>query len=509
MDDKRRTCARAAGKAHVTTLADLAQLVEGARLEGDCPVVDVTHDSRSVRPCFAYCALRGTRDGHDFIPDAVARGASAVVVERPVDVEIPRLIVPSVRRVIGLLAAEVHGRPSSLLDVVGITGTNGKTTTAYLLDAVLSRAEVPSALIGTIETRTGLSRTRSMLTTPQAPDLQRLLAEALAAKARAAVIEVSSHALEQHRVEGTRFKLAVFMNLTAEHLDYHGTVEQYYASKALLFEPERSDRGLVCIDDEWGRRLADQARIPVLTFGASPHADVRVELLAAELKETAVRLHHAGAAVELVAPVTGSCNAANIAAAYLASTLLGIEEDDAVQALAKAPPVPGRFELVDEGQPFLVVIDYAHTPDAVVERVRTARDLGARGATVRVVLGARGGRDRIKRQDLGRAAALADEVFLTTDSAGQEEASRIIEEVRLGMLGSPPRRLMVHPDRARSIEWAIEESAPGDVVLITGRGHEIAQHVKDRVVKLDDREVARRALKKLRLRERECVEARA
>ncbi len=494
----------------MTTLADLAKLVEGSRLEGDCPVVDVTHDSREVGPSFVYCALRGgMKDGHDFIGEAVARGASGVVVERPMAVDLPQLVVPSVRRVIGLLAAEVHGRPSSRLDVVGITGTNGKTTTAHLLDAVLSHASVPSALIGTIETRTGLSRTRSMLTTPQGPDLQRLLAEALAADARAAVIEVSSHALEQHRIEGTRFKLAVFMNLTAEHLDYHGTIEQYYASKALLFEPCRSERGIVCVDDEWGRRLAAQARVPVVTFGASPEADVRVELLASRLQQTSVRVHLEGASVDLVAPVTGSCNASNIAAAYLASTHLGIDPADAAAGLAVAPPVPGRFELVDEGQPFHVVIDYAHTPDAVVERVRTARDLAVDGGTVRVVLGARGGRDRIKRQDLGRAAALADEVFLTTDSAGQEEATHIIEEVRLGMLGSPPRRLVAHPDRARSIQRAIEESSSGDVVLITGRGHETAQHVKDRVVKLDDREVARRALRRLRVRGQERVAARA
>ena len=480
----------------MTTLHDLAGLVEGSRLVGNCAVSDLTHDSRQVRPGWLYCALRGRRDGHDFAAEAVANGAAGLVVERELPLPVPQLVVPSARRAVGTLAAEVHGRPSSLLSVVGITGTNGKTTTAHLLDAVLSQTGVSSALIGTIETRVGLSHTPSMLTTPQAPDLQRLLAESVAADAAVAVMEVSSHGLDQYRVEGTRFELGLFLNLSAEHLDYHGTIEQYYSSKATLFEPSRTGRAIVCVDDEWGRRLAAQACIPVLTFGAHGSADVEVELVATGLDGTSVRLRRAGLSAELYAPVTGACNAQNIAAAFLAATELGVAPDQAEKALAGAPPVPGRFELVDEGQPFLVAVDYAHTPDALAERVATARGLTGPAGRVRVVLGARGGRDRIKRQDLGRAAALADEVYLTTDSAGHEQATHIIEEVRLGLLGTPAARLHSNPDRARSIRDALAASSAGDVVLITGRGHEGHQLVGDRLVTLDDRQVARRALRR-------------
>jgi UDP-N-acetylmuramoyl-L-alanyl-D-glutamate--2,6-diaminopimelate ligase len=481
-------------------LSDLARLVPGSELVSDCEVADLTHDSRQAGPGSIFCALRGRRDGHLFASEAISRGASGIVVDRAISVDAPTLRVPSVRHAIGRLASAVNHDPSSQIPVVGITGTNGKTTSAHLLYAILTAAGRSSALIGTIETRTGSRRTPAMLTTPQAPDLQRLLAEAVTDGAKAAVMEVSSHGLDQHRVDGTLFEVAVFLNLTPEHLDYHGTVEQYYASKALLFEPDLARRAVVCVDDEWGQRLAHQVRVPVLTFGQNPQrdgtCDVQVQLLYSGLTGTAIRLFGAGIDTELEAPVIGDCNVANVAASYLCALELGIDPETARRGLAVAPPVPGRFELVEEGQPFLVVVDYAHTPDALLERLREVRRMLGPGGRVRLVVGARGGRDRLKRQDLGRAAARADEVYLTTDSAGTEAAERIIDEIRLGILSAPPDHLVVEPDRRTAIELAVDASRPGDVLLITGRGHEVSQLAGDTIVPLDDREAARAAVRR-------------
>lgn len=465
-----------------------------ARRFGDCDVLDLTHDSRQVRNGWLFCALRGLRDGHNFAPAAVAAGAAGLVVDHALDLRVPQLVVPSVRHAIGPLAAVVHGYPSRVLRVVGITGTNGKTTTAYLLHAALTTTSETTGLIGTIETRTGRRRAPSILTTPEAPDLQRMLAEMAAAGITTAVIEVSSHGLEQGRVDGTAFSLGVFMNLSTEHLDYHGTMEQYYASKARLFEGSRCERALVCVDDEWGRRLAHQIDIPALTFGRSSDATVRVELVSTDLQGTTVFLSGGGFDTELFAPVVGECNAANLAAAYLTAVLLGKDAATARHNMAQIPAIPGRFQVIDRGQPFLVVVDYAHTADALAERLATGRRLASPGGTVRLVVGARGGRDRTKRQDVGRAAAAADEVFLTTDSSGPEDSLAIIEEVRLGTLASASSSVLVEADRRQAIRRAISRSQIGDVVLITGRGHELAQHDGETVVPLDDREVAAEVL---------------
>lgn len=476
------------------SLGQLARSIDGAYSVGDCHVVDLTHDSRQVQSGWLFCAVRGERDGHDFAPHAVAAGAAGLVVDHMVDLPVPQLVVPSVRQAIGPLASAVHDHPSRLLTVVGITGTNGKTTTAYLANAALSTDSVPAGLIGTVETRTGRTKRPSILTTPPAPDLQRMLSEMLGAGMSYAVMEVSSHGLEQRRVDGTWFSLGVFMNLGSEHLDYHGTIEQYYATKAQLFDPSRCARALVCLDDAWGRRLAHQISIPAVTFGQSTDADVRVELGSSDLRGTTVSLHGAGIDTDLWAPVVGECNAANIAAAYLAAVVLGSDPGVASRNIASIPPVPGRFQVIEGTQPFLVVVDYAHTADALAERLATSRRLAPGGGKLRLVLGARGGRDRTKRQDLGRAAAAADELFLTTDSSGPESSLAIIEEVRLGTLAQVSCGVFVEPDRRLAINRAIARSQPGDVVLITGRGHESTQHEGETLILLDDREAARSSL---------------
>jgi UDP-N-acetylmuramoyl-L-alanyl-D-glutamate--2,6-diaminopimelate ligase len=378
--------------------------------------------------------------------------------------------------------------------VIGVTGTNGKTTTTYLIEAGLAGTGRRTGLIGTVETGAGGHRKRSVFTTPEAPDLQRGLAEMAREGVETVALEVSSHALDQHRVDETWFEICVFMNLAPEHLDYHGTIEQYYASKALLFDPVRCGRALICVDDEWGRRLASQAKVPVLTFGCSGPADVTIELVKSGLDGTTVRLGGTEPNVEVSGSVVGPCNAANLAAAYLAVAASGVGRAEAVEALAEAPSVPGRFELIEAGQSFLVVIDYAHTPAALRERIETARQLQSPGARVHVVVGARGGRDRLKRQDIGRAASLADEVVLTTDSPGREDPQEIIAQVRLGLTQGAMAGVFVEKDRRAAIGRAIARARPGDVVLIVGRGHETEYIVDDRRIEMDDREVARDAL---------------
>jgi UDP-N-acetylmuramoyl-L-alanyl-D-glutamate--2,6-diaminopimelate ligase len=491
-------------------LSALARHLEGAELShgddrslADPIVFDLSHDSRRVGPGWLFCAARGQRsDGHDFAAHALASGASALLVERFLDLPAPQLRVPSVRHALGPAAAFLHGWPSRRLDVIGVTGTNGKTTTTYLLEAALAGGGRRTGLIGTVETRVGERRERSAFTTPEAPDLQRTLADMARAGVENVAIEVSSHALDQHRVDETWFEVAVFMNLAPEHLDYHGTIEQYYASKALLLDSVRCGQALVCVDDEWGRRLASQAEVPVLSFGSSGPADITVELVKSGLDGTTVLLGGAEPDVEVSAPVIGKCNAANVAAAYLAATASGVGRSEAVHALSTAPSVPGRFELVEAGQDFLVVVDYAHTSAALRDRIETARELRAPGAAVHVVVGARGGRDREKRQDIGRAASLADEVVLTTDSPGREDPMVIIAELRLGLTQGASAGVLVEEDRRAAIGGAIARARPGDVVLVVGRGHETEYVVDDRRIELDDRQVAREALANLRPKRR-------
>ena len=479
-------------------LEEAELLVPDGRPDVDPTVFDLSHDSHRVGPGWLFCAARGHRsDGHEFAPDALRAGASAMLVERYLDLPVPQLRVPSVRNALGRVAAFLHGSPSRDLEVIGVTGTNGKTTTTYLLEAALSGGGRRTGVIGTVETRVGLRRVRSEFTTPEAPDLQRELAGMVRDGVENVAMEVSSHALDQHRVDETWFGTAVFMNLSPEHLDYHGTIEQYYASKASLFEPARCGRALVCVDDEWGRRLASQVRVPVVTFGSSGSPDVTVELVKSGLEGTTVRLGGTEPDVEVSAPVVGPCNAANLAAAYLAATASGVGRAEALDALAGAPRVPGRFELVDSGQEFLVVVDYAHTPEALRERIETARELRGPDAFVHLVVGARGGRDRVKRQHIGRAAALADKVVLTTDSPGGEDPRAIITEIRLGMTESDMAGVVVEEDRRAAIHHAIEGARAGDVVLVVGRGHETEYVVGDRHIELDDRQAAREALARI------------
>lgn len=475
-------------------LSALAREVPEGSLHGDAVIRGISYDSRKVLDGTLFFALPGSRtDGHRYAAAAVAAGATGLVVERLLDVEVAQLVVPSVRAAIGPMSAAYYGRPSTQLAVAAVTGTNGKTTTCAVLRHCLDAAGIPAGQVGTVGSHF-LGRTvGTSLTTPQAPDLQWILYQMVRAGVRAVAMEASSHGLDQRRVDGISVDVGVFMNLTREHLDYHGTMERYLDAKARLFEPSRCRAALVCVDDTWGRALASRVQIPVTTFGQSPDADVRYRVHERGLSGITVTVETEEGAVELSSPLVGRVNGANVTAAYLAALRLGVDRDRLVEEIASAPPPPGRFELVGDGDPFLVVVDYAHTPDALAALIATARGI-SRGR-ISVVLGARGGRDKGKRPETGRVAAAADRVYLTTDSPGDEPIAEIIRALYRGTLEAGHRSdVVVEPDRRAAIERAIDAAAPGDVVLIVGRGHEQFQHIGSETVQLDDRVAAREAL---------------
>lgn len=456
---------------------------------GDAPIQGVTEDSRRVLPGWLFAAVRGShRDGHDSARAAVSGGASALLVQRWLDMEVPQLKVGSTRIALGPVAAAVHENPSEQLSLVGVTGTNGKTTLSYLLAAACNSGGRRTGLVGTVETRFGDRSAPSTVTTPPAPELQHTLASMRDEGADTVVMEVSSHALDQHRVAGCQFALSVFTNLEAEHLDYHGTIEQYYASKAMLFDPSLSRRGIICTDNDWGRRLAAQTSVPVMTYSEEPGSDVQYESTLLGLQGIVVRFRQDGHPVELHSNLVGGYNAANVVGAYLAAVCLGVDPDDASAGIAACDRPPGRFELVDAGQPFVVVVDYAHTPRALELALAATRRV-ARGRTL-LVVGARGGRDRYKRPDIARVAAGADWTVITTDNPGDEDPTLILGQLKAGLLGCDAHNVTFETDRGSAIAMAVAEARPGDAVLIVGRGHEKTVRVGNLVMTFDDRQAA-------------------
>jgi UDP-N-acetylmuramoyl-L-alanyl-D-glutamate--2,6-diaminopimelate ligase len=389
-------------------------------------------------------------------------------------------------------AAEFFGRPSHELAVAGVTGTNGKTTTAFLLFAILAAAGLRPGLLGTVEVRIGGERRPAVRTTPEAIDLQRTLREMLDAGDRSCALEATSHGSELRRLDGTRFAALVFTNLSQDHLDLHGTMERYFDAKRRLFTEGDPVPAAVNTGDPYGRRLADElvalGRAPVVTFALGGAADVRPEAL--ELTSRGARMTAGG--IEIATPLLGRFNVENVLGAIAAARLLGVPAEAVAQGIASVRGVPGRFEPVDEGQPFLVVVDYSHTPDSLENALRTARDLTA--GRVICVFGCGGDRDRGKRPLMGHVASTgSDLAIVTSDNPRSEDPDAIIRDVLEGVTGT----VDVQPDRALAIGHAIEAARPGDVVLIAGKGHEQGQESGGRTVPFDDRDVARDALRRL------------
>jgi UDP-N-acetylmuramoyl-L-alanyl-D-glutamate--2,6-diaminopimelate ligase len=466
-------------------LRQLAAAVEGTRVsvagtDRDPELTAVVHDTRAVRGGALFCCVRGSHtDGHDLAANAVERGAAALLVDHVLPLDAPQLVVDDVRPALGPVAAAFWGQPSRQLAVVGVTGTSGKTTVTHLLRAVLDAADRPCGVIGT------LSGAR---TTPEAPELQAQLADQRRQGHVAVALEVSSHGLELHRVDATRFAVGVFTNLSQDHLDFHGTMEAYFAAKAQLFTPAFTDQAVICADDRWGERLlaqiGEQGGIELRPYRLADADDVR-------LSPGGASFRWRGEWVDL--RLAGRFNVRNAVGAATAAAALGVAPRVVARGLSAAAPVPGRFEAIDAGQPFTVIVDYSHKPDALDQALRAARELAAGKGELTVVFGCGGDRDTAKRPVMGEVAArLADRVVLTSDNPRSEDPLAIISDVHDGIPAGTP--VVVEPDRRRAVDGAVDAGRPGDVIVIAGKGHETTQVIGDRAVPFDDRVVAREAL---------------
>ena len=508
---------RVAGGARSCRLRELfegldAELSEGA---GEQEVWDVTCDSRRVGRGSLFIATRGERfDGHDFVPAAAAAGAVAAVVEKPPKSQIPFVRVSDSRRAAGPVAAAFHGRPSERMRLVGVTGTNGKTTVAWLLDEFFHQETAGSLYCGTVghRARVGgrlLEPTAPGLTTREAPEFQSLLATALASGCRAGAVECSSHGLRQGRLAGTVFETAIFTNLTRDHLDFHGGFDSYFHAKRELFTDLLRPGGTAVVgwDDPYGRRLADElgalrSDVSVVGFGTAPGATIRLGAIRSDLDGTRVAVDGPAGAHELASPMLGHFSGLNLAAAWGALTAMGFEGARAAEVLSAIPPPPGRMERIGapgggprRGREPAVLVDYAHTPDALARALAAARCLVGDGRLL-VVFGCGGERDRGNRPLMGDAAArLADRVTLTSDNPRGEEPDAIIAEIRVGAdnpaLGA---EVLLEPDRRRAIENAVSVAGPRDLVLVAGKGHETHQYLGNTRIPFDDRQVAANAL---------------
>ncbi len=489
-------------------LVDLIQTVHAVSATGqlEASAFDVTHDSRACRQGTVFVAIRGEKfDAHNFIPQALEQGAIAVVSERRAD-DFPSLIAPAwiqvsdARVALAHAAAAVYGHPSQHLKLVGITGTNGKTTTAHVIDAIIRASEGTSAIFGTISHRIGDTTLDAKHTTPEASDLQRMLKRAVSMSCQSAVMEVSSHSIELHRAEGLHFAVAVFTNLTRDHLDYHLTMENYFAAKRKLFDgsliaPRAS---VINLDDEYGRKLVSIAKGNVLTYGLSQDADVsttQFELTARGLAFTAATPK---GQVDIRASLVGRPHVYNILAAIATGLALDFRLEDIASGIAACRSVAGRFEQVtrngSQPDPFIVVVDYAHTDDALKNVLQTAREVAGASGRVISVFGCGGDRDRTKRAPMGEiAATLSDVTIVTSDNPRSEDPDAIIADIEVG-LAKTARPYWKLPDRRDAIFRAIAEAQAGDVVVIAGKGHETYQILRDRTIHFDDHEIAREAL---------------
>jgi UDP-N-acetylmuramoyl-L-alanyl-D-glutamate--2,6-diaminopimelate ligase len=453
-------------------------------------VCDLAYDATRIGPGALFFCVPGARaDGHDFAPLAVERGAVALVVERALPLETTQLVVEDARAAMAMAADTFFDAPTASLEVAGATGTNGKTTTAFLLRSILSATGRQTGLVGTVEWVVGGKARPAPHTTPEAIDLQRLFREMLDAGDTSVAVEASSHGSTLRRLDRVRFDALVFTNLSQDHLDLHGTMEDYFQAKRRLFTGPVPPPAAVNVGDEYGRRLADELadahRAPIVTFGFADDAEVRPS----ELELGAGGSRFVAAGIPLETPLRGRFNVENVLGAVAAGLLLDLDDDAIAEGVRAMAGVPGRFEAVDVGQPFAVIVDYAHTPDSLDRVLESARDLGE--GRVITVFGAGGDRDRGKRPLMGRIARdRADIAIVTSDNPRSEAPLAIIQDI---LQGTGPD-IEIDPDRRSAIGRAIALAAPGDVVVVAGKGHEQGQEVGGVVEPFDDRVVVRDAL---------------
>ncbi len=458
--------------------------------EGDVEIDAMALDDRLVEPGTLFCCVPGfERDGHDFAASAVERGAAALLTERRLELGVAEVVVDDVRAAIAPAAARLNGNPTASLQMVGITGTNGKTTTAFLLRALLEAAGRQTGLLGTVEQIVAGRRARTVRTTPEAIELQRCFAQMVDGGDQACVVEVSSHAVALHRSDAIDWDLTVFTNLSREHLDFHSDIEEYFSVKARLLI-DAGAPSVINIDDQYGRRLA--AELPgALTVGiASADADLRASAIVTDARGCSFSAD----GLDLRVPLPGDFNVLNALCAVAAARLLEVDDQLIGEALAGAQVAPGRFEPVDAGQPFAAIVDYAHTPNSLENALRTARSLS--GGRLIVVFGAGGQRDAGKRPQMGAIASeLADLMIVTSDNPRSEDPAAIIEQILAGVAAGAAAEVEVIVDRGEAIAAAVAAAAGDDVVLIAGKGHEQGQELADGVVvEFDDASVVRAAI---------------
>jgi UDP-N-acetylmuramoyl-L-alanyl-D-glutamate--2,6-diaminopimelate ligase len=458
----------------------------------DVAVTGVAYRSDRVNEGDAFFCVRGfAHDGHDYAADAARRGARALVVERPVLVDLPQLVVADTRRALARAADAYYGHPSRHMDVVAITGTNGKTTSTYLVDSILRADGRKTGLIGTVETRIGTARLPSSRTTPESADLHELLARMRDEGVDSCVMEVSSHAIDLHRVDSTRFAAVAFTNLTQDHLDFHHTLEEYFSVKKRLFSDFEVGARVVNVDDPFGKGIRSE-HPDSIAVGTDAEASVRASNVRLDAEGASFMLETPAGECPIRLPLAGAYNVSNALIAAGCALGLGIGLEAIREGLESAPQVPGRLERVECGQPFSVVVDYAHTPDSLEKALAAVKDVCS--GRVIVVFGCGGDRDPEKRPLMGRAAARgADHVIVTSDNPRSEDPVGIILQVRDGV-GDGPATSEVEVDRRTAIERAISMARAGDTVLIAGKGHEDYQIFADRTIHFDDREVAREVL---------------
>jgi UDP-N-acetylmuramoyl-L-alanyl-D-glutamate--2,6-diaminopimelate ligase len=454
-------------------------------------ITDLAYDARRVIPGALFVCVPGLKaDGHDFGPQAVANGAAALIVERPLELAVPQLVVADAREAMALAADAFFGHPTRELEVAGVTGTNGKTTTTFLLFSIFAAAGRRPGLLGTIENRIGGERRAATRTTAEAVDLQRTFREMLDAGDRSCAVEATSHGSALKRLLGVRFSVLVFTNLSQDHLDFHGTMDEYFAAKRRLFTEADVDGNrppaAINVGDPYGRSLAEELR----ALGEEPIEFSLADVAELEISPAGSRLRFGELA--LTTRLRGRFNVENVLGAVAAARILGVEDRAIATGVEHLAGVPGRFEAVDEGQPFAVLVDYSHTPAALESLLGEARTLAS--SRLLCVFGCGGDRDRGKRRLMGEIASrLADAVIVTSDNPRSEDPLAIIGEILEGVRGP----VEVEPDRAAAIAGALEEARAGDVVVIAGKGHEQGQEFADRTIPFDDRDVAREALRRL------------
>jgi UDP-N-acetylmuramoyl-L-alanyl-D-glutamate--2,6-diaminopimelate ligase len=483
----------------------LRSVLEGVEVRptlplGEIQILKVVNDSRKMQPGALFVAIHGeATDGNLYAKAAAERGAAAILSEAPApadwNAQIPWIQVKEARKALAIAAANFYGQPAKALKLAGVTGTNGKTTTASLIDSIARASGAKTGLFGTIAYRTPQGEHPAPNTTPESVDLQSFFAEIRDGGGTYATMEASSHALAMDRVWGCHFGVAVFTNLTRDHIDYHKTFENYFAAKQRLFEGTGAgapDTGVVNTDDPWGRKLIGLAR-RTLTYGLQNGADLKAKKFALNFTGLNFTAQTPAGAIQVESALVGRINVYNILAAIGAGIGLGFSNEVIEEGIRNLKAVSGRFQGVDQGQPFLVVVDYAHTDDALENLIRTARELISKGRII-TVFGCGGSRDRTKRPIMGETAGrLSDLSILTSDNPRQEDPLKIISDVVVGIQRSGGKYL-IEADRSKAIRLAIEEARAGDIVLLAGKGHEDYQIFADRTIHFDDREEARNAL---------------